>query len=221
MFSGSSLALALLLGLSFGNILAGVTIDGSGDIHQSFADLLTPYAALVGLAAMAMLALHGSLYLGIKTDGELAERARRCTSWLVIAFAGLGAAVVWTGVADYLPADRYTSYPWLVVIPAGALVLLALVWRLSRSGQPGRAFLCSGAMIAVMLLTGAIGIYPDLIVSSPQPSNSLSIGNSAAASNSLVVMVVIAAIGVPLMLLYTTGIYYFFRGKTELGPDSY
>ncbi len=221
-FSAASLAFALLLGIAFGNILAGVPINGAGDIHQSFIDLLNPYALLVGCTAVAMLAAHGSFYLDLKTDGPIADRARRYGRWFMLAFALLGTAVVLvTGLADYHAGDRYHSNPWLIIIPAAALGAMLLMWRFSSKRQPGKAFLLSGTMIALLLVAGAVGIYPDLIVSSPDPGNSLSVDTSSAASNSLKVMLVIAVIGVPLMLIYTTGIYYFFRGKTELGPDSY
>ena len=64
-------------------------------------------------------------------------------------------------------------------------------------------------------------MFPNLLISSINDSYNLTVDNSASASNTLTVMLVVALIGMPLVLVYTAGIYYFFRGKTELGPDSY
>ncbi len=64
-------------------------------------------------------------------------------------------------------------------------------------------------------------MFPNLLISSINDSYNLTVDNSASASNTLTVMLVVAVIGIPLVLVYTAGIYYFFRGKTALGPDSY
>jgi len=76
-------------------------------------------------------------------------------------------------------------------------------------------------MIAGLLLSAGAGLYPNLLVSTVDPAHSLTIFNAASASNTLTVMLVIALIGMPFVLLYTGGVYYIFRGKVRLGPDSY
>ena len=160
-FSVSSVTFALLLGVALGNVLRGVTIDGSGDIHESFLDLLNPYSLAVGCTAIAMLGLHGALYLELKSEGALAERARRYGRWLTAAFAILGTvAVLDTGLGDYRASDRYTAHPLLIVVPAAAFVGMVGIWWFSSRRQAGKAFICSGAMIALLLVAGAVGIYP-------------------------------------------------------------
>jgi cytochrome d ubiquinol oxidase subunit II len=76
-------------------------------------------------------------------------------------------------------------------------------------------------MIALLLFSGAIGLYPNLLISSIDTANNLTIENAASAKNTLKVMLVITLIGLPFVLAYTAGIYYFFRGKTELTAESY
>ena len=93
-------------------------------------------------------------------------------------------------------------------------------WML-RSEQYFKAFVASSAMIALLLFSGAIGLYPNLLISTIDTANNLTIDNAASARNTLQVMLVIALIGMPFVLAYTAGVYYFFRGKTELTVESY
>ena len=76
-FSISSLGLALLLGVAFGNVISGVTLDARGNITMTLFELLTPFALLVGVTTVAMFAMHGAIFLTMKTDGELQARIRR------------------------------------------------------------------------------------------------------------------------------------------------
>ena len=76
-------------------------------------------------------------------------------------------------------------------------------------------------MIALLLISGGIGLYPNLLVSTIDPSYSLTIFNAASADNTLVICLIFAIIGIPFVLLYTTGVYYIFRGKTVVESDGY
>ena len=104
---------------------------------------------------------------------------------------------------------------------AAALVALVVAWRAMRLGREFVAFVGSAATIALLLISGAIGMFPNLLISTTDPANDLTIYNAASADNTLQVCLIIALIGIPFILLYTTGVYYFFRGKTRIGPDSY
>ncbi|MCB0021100.1 MAG: cytochrome d ubiquinol oxidase subunit II, partial [Anaerolineales bacterium] len=75
--------------------------------------------------------------------------------------------------------------------------------------------------IALLLWAAAAGLYPNLLISTLNPDYNLTIYNGASAPNSLMVMLIIALIGMPFVLLYTTGVYYIFRGKVKLGGESY
>ena len=69
--------------------------------------------------------------------------------------------------------------------------------------------------------TVAAGLYPVLLPSSTDAAYDLTVTNAASAENTLQVMIVIAVIGIPFVLLYTAGVYYFFRGKVVLDDESY
>ena len=218
----SSLGLALLLGVAFGNVLSGIPIDPQGNIQVTLIQLLTPFAVLVGLTTIAMFALHGGIYLTMKTDGEMQSRIRHLIPRIMLVFFILNTLVV---VAMMLFRQQITSVYltqiWPVIFPAGALVALIVAWTMLRKGQDFAAFIASGTMIALLLISGGIGLFPNLLISTIDPQNNLTIYNAASAPNTLTVMLVIALIGMPIVLLYTTGVYYFFRGKTQLDTHSY
>jgi len=221
-FSISSLGLALLLGVAFGNIIAGVDLEQDGTVDESLIDLLNPYALLVGVTAVSMFALHGGHFLDLKTEGELEHRVRRAIPLLMgVFFILTTAAVISTALWQDEVSDRYLDEIWPVIFPAAALGAFVASWWLYRTGRDFWAFVASAGTIALLIISGAVGMFPNLLISSINESYNLTVDNSASASNTLTVMLVIALIGIPLVLLYTAGIYYFFRGKTALGPDSY
>ena len=75
-------------------------------------------------------------------------------------------------------------------------------------------------MIAMMTLSG-LEMYPNLVLSDPEVSHSLTIHNAATSQKTLGIMLTIALIGVPIVLAYTVSIYWIFRGKVKLDKMSY
>ena len=221
-FCLASAGLALLLGVAFGNVLSGVPLDANGDIRVSLIDLLTPFALLVGVTTVAMLAAHGAIYLVMKTDGELQARIERILPRLLVIFFVLNTLVVVAMVLFRQDiTERYTKDIWPVIFPAAALAALIGAWLFVRRGQTFRAFICSSAMIALLIVSGAVGIYPNLLISTTDPAYNLTVTNAASADNTLTVTLIVALIGMPFVLLYTAGVYWFFRGKATVDSHGY
>lgn len=221
-FAASSLGLAFLLGVAFGNIVRGVPLDAAGDIRVSLVALLSPFALLVGATTVAMFALHGALYLRMKLEGALLARLESWVPRLAMAFFVLNTLVVGALLLEGSPiTQRYTRDIWPLVFPAGALVALIVAWRMLRAGRDFGAFVASGAMIGLLIVSAAIGMYPRLLISSTDPAFDLTVSNAAAADNTLTVALVVALIGMPFVLLYTAGVYYVFRGRTTVEPEGY
>jgi cytochrome bd ubiquinol oxidase subunit II len=76
-------------------------------------------------------------------------------------------------------------------------------------------------MLAFLLLSAGVGMYPDLLISTTNPAYDMTVTNAASAQTTLEVMLVVAIVGLPFVLLYTAGVQYLFRGKVRLSPDSY
>jgi cytochrome d ubiquinol oxidase subunit II len=221
-FCLASLGLAMLLGVAFGNLLWGLPVDAAGNISVSLIGLLTPFALLVGVTTAVMFCIQGGIYLLLKTEGDLHDRIARAVPRLMVAFFVLNTIVVgWLVLFDQQITARFREQVWPDVFPALALVALAGAWLFVRRGQPFRAFLCSSAMIALLLISGGIGLFPNLIISTLDPAYSLTVTNAAAADNTLQIALIIALIGMPFVLLYTAGVYYIFRGKTVVDTHGY
>ena len=221
-FFGSSFGIALLLGVAIGNIIIGLPLDAQGNIFLALTDLLSPYALLVGVTTVFMLATHGAIYLSMKADGELLARIERWVPRLMAIFFVLNTLLV--GATVFLHAhvsESYFSQPRLVILPALALLSVIVAWLMVRRHRYFVAFFFSAAMIAGLMLSIAVGMYPNLLVSTLDPQYNLTIYNAASASNTLTVMLVFALVGMPFVLLYTAGVYYVFRGRVQLGPESY
>jgi cytochrome d ubiquinol oxidase subunit II len=221
-FSLASAGLALLLGVAFGNVLSGLPVDGDGNISTSLISLLSPFALLVGITTVAMFAMHGALYLVMKTRGDLNARIRGWVPRLMLVFFVLNTIVVLAMVLNHQQiTSRYVEQVWPVIFPAAALAAILLAWRFVREGREFLAFVASGATIALLVVSGAIGLFPNLIVSTLDAANNLTVYNAASQDNTLLVCLVVALIGMPFVLLYTGGVYWFFRGKTEVDSHGY
>jgi cytochrome d ubiquinol oxidase subunit II len=221
-FSVSSIVSSLLIGVALGNIALGVPLAGDHEFAGSFFGLLNPYALMVGLTTVALFMMHGAIYLVMKTEGDLHNDLRRWVNNAIIFFIICYAATT-AATLLYVPhmVETIKQSPWLFVLPLLNALAIANIPREIHHGHDMRAFLSSCAAIAALLALFGIGMYPDLIFSSPNPANSLTIYNAASSSKTLEIMLIIAAMGVPVVLAYTASIYWIFRGKVKLDSSSY
>src|SRR5512135_2284860 len=67
---------ALLWGVALANLMQGLPIDAKMNYTGNFFTLLSPYTLLAGLFGLALMTLHGAIFLSLKTEGEVADRAR-------------------------------------------------------------------------------------------------------------------------------------------------
>jgi cytochrome d ubiquinol oxidase subunit II len=221
-FSLGSVGAALLMGVAFGNVITGVPLDGNSNVTSGFLDLLHPYALLVGATVVAIFALHGAIYLALKTEGDMQSRVRGWVRPLTITFI-LVYALTTLATLLFQPhmVDRIRTQPLWFVVAIASLLAIANIPREIFSGREFRAFLSSSATIVLLLALAGIGLFPALLRSTPSPERSLTIYNAASSPQTLGIMLTIAVIGIPVVLTYTTVIYWIFRGKVRLGSHSY
>jgi cytochrome d ubiquinol oxidase subunit II len=221
-FSVSSMVATLLLGVAFGNILRGIPLDAEGNYTGGFFDLLNPYALVVGLTTVAVVAMHGALYIALKAPGEVSEQAQGWArkTWVAV-FVLYAAATVWTiGFQPHLVAS-YLATPVLLVAPLVALVALVLVFPLVSRGSTLQAFVSSSVAIGGLLASAGLSLYPTIVPALNDPALSLTISNSSSSQNTLTAMLIIALVGMPIVLGYTVFIYRTFKGKVQLDEHSY
>ena len=221
-FSVSSILSSLLAGVALGNIGRGVPLDVDFEYAGSFLTLLNPYALVVGLTTVALFAMHGAIYLVMKTEGDLHDKIRQWAKKAICIFAFF---YLLTTIATFLLVprmlDNFKAYPFLGIIPVLNVLVIANIFREFRKKRDGRAFISSCLAIVCLMVLFGIGIYPNLVWSNPNPGYSLSIYNAASSPKTLTNMLIIAIIGMPLVLAYTISIYYIFRGKVRLDASSY
>jgi len=221
-FSISSLGITVLLGVALGNVIQGVPIDQDGNMDVDLVALLNPYAIALGVTAVVMFCLHGGIFLTLKTEGELLARVKHLVPRLMIAFVALMTVlIVWTLLLDNEISDRYLDRIWIGVFPVLALGAALVAWRQILQQRYLTAFFASATMIGLLMGTVAAGMYPVLLPSSTDSAYDLTLTNAASAEATLEVMTVIALLGMPFVLLYTAGVYYFFRGRVVLDDESY
>ena len=221
-FSAGSISSSLLMGVALGNIAWGIPIDERGEFAGTFLGLLTPYPLLVGVTTVALFMMHGAIYGVMKTEGALHDKLR---GWAMngIIFFVICAATTTMATLLYVPhmADRVRAHPWLFSIVLVNMLAIANIPREFHHGRDGRAFLSSCMTIITLMLLFGLNLYPNLVYSLPNPENSLNIINAASSQKTLGIMLVIAAIGVPVVIAYTVCIYWIFRGKVKLDRMSY
>ena len=209
-FFGSAVP-ALLWGVALGNLLRGVPVDASMNYAGGFFDLLNWYTVLAGVTSVMTFTLHGALFLELKTDGVIRQRAMRTVKRLGPATTVLVFLFVAATYAISRPFEEMGWNPGLVPILAG-FALLAAGWLVHRA-HTGWAFVMTCLTIALSVASIFQALYPRVLVSSLDPAWSLTIYNASSSQKTLQIMSVVALIFVPIVLLYQGWTYWVFRHR--------
>lgn len=221
-FSISSILIAFIMGIALGNIITGIQIGPDKEYAGTFLDLINPYTVLVGFTTVALFIMHGCIYGILKTEDELQAKLKSWVNNTIIFFV---ICYVTTTMATliYYPhmARHFKDFPFLFIVALLNMLAIANIPREIHHGREFLAFISSAAAIASLLALFAIGIFPNIVLSNPNPEFSLTIYNAASSEKTLTIMLIIAAIGFPFVLAYTISIYWIFRGKVKLNNMSY
>ena len=222
LFTLGSFVISFSLGFILGNLIQGISVDENKEFIGTFNDLMNPYAFLVGFLAVSLFSMHGSIFLLMKTEGELHEKIRKVSGSSMIFFIILY-AVTTMATLIYLPhmISDFRDRPYFFGIAVMNLLAVANIPREIHLGRDARAFASSCVNIICLLALYAIGTYPDVIRAVNDPAHSLTIYNSSSSDLTLKILFFIAFIGMPLVIAYTTVVYYIFHGKVKLHSTSY
>ena len=221
-FGIGSLLPAILFGVAFGNILRGVPVDQSGAYLGTFLGLLNPYSILIGLLSLFMFLTHGSIYLAMKTEGDLQNRIMNRINpfWITYVILYILATFYTMFEASYLFIGTLSSPLFWIVF----LLLLASIIYIPVAVKAKKlftAFISSSVSIASIIGIAAISLFPRLVPSNIDLNYSLTITNASSSEGTLTAMLIIALIGVPIVIVYTVYIYRVFKGKVVLNEESY
>lgn len=223
MFSLASLFISLIFGLLMGNLIRGIPLDGEGEFIGDFSSLLNPYAFLVGGVVIALFLMHGVIYVVMKTENELHDRMREWVNPAIILFI-LFYATGTMATLIYMPhmANTIKERPIFFLVAILNIFAIANIPREISLGRDFRAFISSCVNIICLLALFGIGIYPNAVRAINDPQKlSLTIYNSSSSLETLEILLLIALIGLPLVISYTTVVYWIFRGKVKLDSTSY
>ena len=242
LFAGGAIP-ALIFGVAFGNLLLGVPFELDSEMrianHSGLLQYLHPFALLVGVVSLSMLAMHGAVYLQLRTEGEIAARAQRAARLMgVLMMASFAAAGIWVGFLDgqritaipdvngvVVPLAKivivekgawlmnYKAYPWMLIAPVLGFggALLALLFSSRRT--PGAAFVFSSLALTGVILTAGFSLFPFMLPSSANPASSLTIWDACSSRNTLLIMLGVVIVFLPVVLAYTSWVYKVMGGK--------
>lgn len=243
LFAGGMLP-AFVFGLALGNVLVGLPFSYDNTLRPAFTGslfgLLNPFALLCGLISVSMLAMHGALFLQLRTEDPIRQRAERAALlagglWF-IAFALAGIWIA-TGIGGYrimsMPAaaaapnilakvvehapgawlTNYQIYPWAWAAPVLTFSGILSALLLSRANRAGLAFIASGAGLAGVILTAGVSLFPFVLPSSTSPNSSLTVWDASSSHLTLTWMFFAALVFLPIVVAYTAWVYRVMRGK--------
>ena len=237
---------ALIFGVAFGNLLKGVPFYFDEDMRifytGSFWALLNPFALLVGLISLSMLIMHGAVFLQIKTVGDIHQRCKRMvTVFALLTLALFALAGIWiansegyqitTEILPNAPSNpltkivtkevglwlaNYAHFPVLWAIPGLAFIAGALTIVLSKTERPGLAFISSSFVLASVILTAGVSMFPFLIPSSSVMNSSLTVWDASSSLTTLKIMFWVTVVFLPIVVTYTSWVFRVLRGKVTL-----
>ena len=204
-----SIVIPLLVGVALGDLLHGLPIDSKHEFTGNFFSLLTGYGLMTGVTLVVLSLLHGATFLGLRTTGEIRDRAHSAARSIgVVAIVVNIAWVIWT----------------LVVIGGGTLpeptqifgvIAVIFAQRLATTDNDAWAFVASGFALAAAIGQLFISLYPNVMVSSTNHAYNLTVNNAAAGHYGLVVMTVVAVLFFPIVLLYQGWSFHVFRRRVR------
>lgn len=209
-FIGSLLP-ALLLGVAFANLAIGIPIDANGQYAGGFFNLLNPYALLGGISGIATFALYGAVYISMKTETPLVERARDLARrlWLPVAIV-LALFAVYTYFATDM-VSRLGVVPGPLMLTAPVAILAAGYFINKR--REGWAFALLAVAILASVASDFVIMFPRVLISNLNPEWSLTIYTAASSEYTLRVMTIVALTLVPVVLAYQGWAYWIFRKR--------
>jgi cytochrome bd ubiquinol oxidase subunit II len=207
----SSFLPALLWGVAFANLVAGVPIDAHRNYTGNLITLLNPFGLLGGATTLLLFLTHGLVFLALKTEGDLRERANR-----LVTPVGLVTAVVAVAFLAWANVQTGTVFSSIVAVVAALSFVGALA--ANRVRREGWAFLGSAVTIGLAVVSLFLALFPDVMPSSTDPAFNLTVTNASSTPYTLTIMTVVAVVFTPIVLIYQGWTYWIFRKRVTVQP---
>lgn len=197
---------ALLWGVAFANIVQGVPLNAQHVYTGTIFTLLNSYGLLGGLVTLTLFWTHGLMFIALKTEGDIKDRASKLGTKVGIVCTGLAAAfLVWTLIS------HWSVLGFILSTIAALTLILGLIANYFK--REGIAF--SLIVITIVTAVGSLfaALFPNVFPSSTNPAFSLTIENASSSQYTLTVMSWVAVVMIPLVLIYQGWTYWVFRNR--------
>jgi len=231
LFALSSTLLAIFFGAALANVVRGVPIGADDYFFLPLwtnwqpgpnPGILDWYTVTGGVLALAALGLHGALYLVLKTEDALQQRARQAAKRLWLAVIALTAiSIPATILARPDSMHNYLADRFSILAPGAVLASLVVIFIAIRRQSAMTAFLASCAYLGAMLVGAALGLFPVLLPTVGTAGRDITIENAKAGPHTLQVGLVWWTIGMALAILYSATVFWLFRGKVPKTAEGY
>ena len=230
-FGLASALLTIFYGAALANVIRGVPLQANGYFFLPLWTTWTPglepgildwYTVIGGLVALVALTLHGALWLVLKTEGELEERARSAVKRLWFALLAFTIVSLIATIA-VRPAglDNYNHYPFTYIVPVGVVASLALILFWTRNGGALKAFLASCAYLFFMLAGACWALYPTLLPATTGAANDITLERAISGPHTLAVGLAWWLFGMALAVTYVVFVYSRFKGKVDAAAEGH
>jgi cytochrome bd ubiquinol oxidase subunit II len=237
---------ALIFGVAVGNVLQGVPFRFNDEMRilyeGNLLGLLNPFALLCGLLSVMMLAMHGSAWLALKTDGVVSRRARNLGSiaaLLTVVLYVVAGIILWQHIGGYRitsaidpagPSDplmktvveehgvwfaNYAAHRWLLIAPVLGILGPIFTFFALRSKAEILPLLTGKLAIFGIISSVGVSMFPFILPSSIDPKSSLTVWDSSSSHQTLFIMLVVTVIFLPLIVAYTSWVYHVLWGKVD------
>ena len=203
MFCISSYSIVLLLGITIGNLITGIPLTNRREFSGTIFTFFRPYQILTGITSVMFIRMYGKIFLAMRTEGELQNKVssdiNSSLAMFLITFIFLAG---WTFIVYPHVNQNFFKFPVWFFLPAMIILSIVVIPAFVRNQLYFRAFIASSAILAFCIIIAAVDIYPNLVISNPNPGNGLTIYNSSTTMESSILMLYLVCIAIPAMIVY-------------------
>jgi cytochrome d ubiquinol oxidase subunit II len=218
----ASVVICLCLGLMLGNVVEGLPLNANREFEGTLMSFFNPFAVMVSITTLALFMMHGAIFLTMKTESRLFVKLHVLANNFIVFFV-VSFVITTLYTLLYIPhlSDFFKSRPGWFAIPLLMILAIANIPRQVKVGKYRFAFASSAFTIALLLIMVALEVFPYLLYSPQHPANSISVYNAASSTKTMKILLIMALIGTPLVGVYTSFVFWTFKGKVKLDEMSY
>jgi cytochrome d ubiquinol oxidase subunit II len=218
----ASVVISLSLGLMLGNVVEGLPLNANREFDGTLLSFFNPFAIMVSITTLALFMMHGAIFLTMKTESRLFVKLHVLANNFIVFFV-VSFVITTIYALLYIPhlSDFFKSRPGWFAIPLLMILTIANIPRQVKVGKYRYAFISSAVTIALLLIMVALEVFPYLLYSPQHPENSISVYNASSSVRTMKILLIMALIGTPLVGIYTSFVFWTFKGKVKLDEMSY